>query len=161
MVPNQYWTPGVLAPMAIMGKYYMHYGPEFLPPRELGRKCAERLKKELVMDNAGLCRFHRGWGEEMLPDAIESLYGKKDAYLASISVAASRINSRNSGVYWESSRDLELVRSFLVRARDVDKNADPALAAWIDAFDKDPEEAGLDFWFELRKGIDESLRDFM
>ncbi|HAE22240.1 MAG TPA: aldehyde ferredoxin oxidoreductase, partial [Spirochaetaceae bacterium] len=46
MVPNQYWTPGALAPMAIMGKYYMHYGPEFLPPRELGRACAERLKKE-------------------------------------------------------------------------------------------------------------------
>ena len=32
MVPNQYWTPGALAPMAIMGKYYMHYGTDFLPP---------------------------------------------------------------------------------------------------------------------------------
>ena len=37
MVPNQYWTPGALAPMPIMGKYYMYYGPDFLPPRELGR----------------------------------------------------------------------------------------------------------------------------
>ena len=33
MVPNQYWTPGVLSPMAIMGKYYMHYDADFLPPR--------------------------------------------------------------------------------------------------------------------------------
>ena len=29
MVPNQYWTPGVLAPMAIMGKYYNYYGFDF------------------------------------------------------------------------------------------------------------------------------------
>ena len=32
MVPNQYWTPGVLSPMAIMGKYYMYYGNDFVPP---------------------------------------------------------------------------------------------------------------------------------
>ncbi|OVE74365.1 aldehyde ferredoxin oxidoreductase, partial [bacterium B13(2017)] len=30
MVPNQYWTPGVLSPMAIMGKYYMVYGKDFI-----------------------------------------------------------------------------------------------------------------------------------
>lgn len=35
MVPNQYWTPGALSPMAIMGKYYMYYGNEFMPPRKL------------------------------------------------------------------------------------------------------------------------------
>ena len=29
IVPNQYWTPGVLSPVAIMGKYYMHYGRSF------------------------------------------------------------------------------------------------------------------------------------
>ncbi|HPX91570.1 MAG TPA: aldehyde ferredoxin oxidoreductase N-terminal domain-containing protein, partial [Spirochaetota bacterium] len=47
MVPNQYWTPGVLSPMAIMGKYFMYYGEDFLPPRELGRQDADRFKKEL------------------------------------------------------------------------------------------------------------------
>jgi glyceraldehyde-3-phosphate dehydrogenase (ferredoxin) len=26
MVPNQYWTPGVLSPMPIMGKYFIYYG---------------------------------------------------------------------------------------------------------------------------------------
>lgn len=161
MVPNQYWTPGVLAPMAIVGKYYMHYGAEFLAPRELGRKCAERLKKELIMDNAGVCRFHRLWAEEMLPVAIDSIYGKKDAYLASISSSASRINSRNAGVYWESARNVEMVRTFLERLQKVENNADPVLAQWVDAFSKDPAEASLNFWFEVRKGIDESLRDFL
>ena len=161
MVPNQYWTPGVLAPMAIMGKYYMHYGTDFLPPRKLGRACAERLKKELVMDNAGICRFHRGWAEDMVPEAMEALYGCRDAYLRSVTVAASRINSRNAGVYWESALDVEFVRSFLKRVRDVDGSTDPELAMWIAAFDADPAAAALDFWFEVRKGIDESLRDFL
>ena len=45
MVPNQYWTPGVLSPMAIMGKYFMYYGEDFLPPRELGRQDADRFKR--------------------------------------------------------------------------------------------------------------------
>jgi glyceraldehyde-3-phosphate dehydrogenase (ferredoxin) len=160
MVPNQYWTPGVLVPMAIMGKYYMHYGPEFMPPRLLGRACAERLVKELIMDNAGICRFHRAWAEEMMPEVFESLYGMKDAFLAANAVAASRINSRNSSLFWESERDLDFVHSFLRRKRDVDGDANPELAVWIDAFDKDKREAGLSFWFEVRKGIDESLRDF-
>ncbi|HRY53437.1 MAG TPA: aldehyde ferredoxin oxidoreductase N-terminal domain-containing protein [Spirochaetia bacterium] len=161
MVPNQYWTPGVLAPMAIMGKYYMHYGPEFLPPRELGRACAERLKKELGMDDAGLCRFHRAWGEEMMGEAIGSVYGLKEAYLAALSVASSRINSRNSAVYWESSRNVEFLRSYLARRREVEGDASPELARWIADFESDPAEAALSFWFEMRKGIDESLRDFL
>jgi len=161
MVPNQYWTPGVLAPMAIMGKYYMHYGPEFLPPRELGRSCAERLKKELGMDNAGLCRFHRAWGEEMMAEAIGSVYGMKEEYLAAVAIAASRINSRNAAVYWESDKDIEFVKSYLLRRRDIEGDAHPELAKWIAAFDADPREAALDFWFETRKGIDESLRDFL
>jgi glyceraldehyde-3-phosphate dehydrogenase (ferredoxin) len=160
MVPNQYWTPGALAPMAIMGKYYMHYGSEFLPPRELGRTCAERLKKELIMDNAGICRFHRGWAEDYVPQAMETLYGKRDAYLRSVSSAASRLNSRNAGVYWESESNVRFVKSFLRRARDVEKQSSRELDRWISFFDEDPGEAALEFWFETRKGIDESLRDF-
>lgn len=160
MVPNQYWTPGALAPMAIMGKYYMHYGSEFLPPRELGRTCAERLKKELIMDNAGVCRFHRGWAEEYVPQAMETLYGKRDAYLRSVSSAASRLNSRNAGVYWESESNVRFVKSFLRRAREVEKQSSRELDRWISFFDEDPGEAALEFWFETRKGIDESLRDF-
>ena len=152
--------PASLAPMAIMGKYYMHYGSDFLPPRELGRACAERLRKELAMDDAGLCRFHRAWGERMMPEAIGLVYGKKEGYLEAISVAASRINSRNAAVFWESEADIELVRSFLVRRRDVEKDTNPELARWIAAFEADPKEASIDFWFEMRKGIDESLRDF-
>ncbi len=31
MVPNQYWVPGMLAPMPMMGKYFVYYGLDFLP----------------------------------------------------------------------------------------------------------------------------------
>jgi glyceraldehyde-3-phosphate dehydrogenase (ferredoxin) len=161
MVPNQYWTPGVLAPMAIMGKYYMHYGAEFFQPRLLGRLCAERMKAELVLDNLGICRFHRGWAEEMLPEIVQSLLGQKDAFLERIAVTASRINSRNASGYWESERDLDLMVTYLKRRRDVEGDKDPKLEEWITAFDKDKKEAGLSWWYEMKKGIDESLRAYL
>ncbi|MGB7063381.1 MAG: aldehyde ferredoxin oxidoreductase C-terminal domain-containing protein [Candidatus Zixiibacteriota bacterium] len=160
MVPNQYWTPGVLSPMAIMGKYYMHYGNEFFPPRELGRKNAERMQKELILDNLGMCRFHRGWAEEMLPDIVESLYGMKEKFLKQISITASRINSRNSSVFWESERSIDFVHTFLKRKKEVGDVQDAELDRWIEYFDKDREEAALSFWYEMHKGIQESLREF-
>jgi len=160
MVPNQYWTPGVLAPMAIMGKYYMYYGTDFVPPRDLGRMCAERFRQELIVDNLGFCRFHRNWAEDMLPEIIESLYGCKDALLRNIEMTASRISSRNASVYWESDRNLDYIDAFLKRHRDIEGNKDADLLKWIDRFTRDKNEAGLEFWYETHKGIQESLREF-
>ncbi len=160
MVPNQYWTPGVLAPMAIMGKYYMHYGNDFIPPRELGRKCADRMKKEFFLDNCGICRFHRGWAEEMVPDIMGTLFGMKEQFLKAISVTASRINSRNASVFWESERNFDYVYTFLKRVKEIDKVDHPELDHWITEFETNKKEAGLNFWFEMLKGIHETLRDF-
>ncbi len=160
MVPNQYWTPGVLAPMPIMGKYYMYYGSAFAPPRTLGRLCAERFKKELLLDTVGFCRFHRGWAEETASDIFGSVFGMKDELLASTAVTATRINSRNASVFWESERDIDFVVSFLKRVRDVEGETEPELLSWIGRFEKDRREAALDWWFEMRKGVDESLREF-
>lgn len=83
------------------------------------------------MDKGGMCRFHRGWAEKMIPEIFQAPYGKGEAYLGAISVAASRINSRNASIYW------------------------------VEQFRKDRHEASLQYWFEVRKGIDESLRDFL
>lgn len=160
MVPNQYWTPGVFSPMAIMGKYYMHYGKEFLPPRELGRKDAQRFQAELTMDNLGICRFHRAWAEDMIPEIIESLYGLKKQFLANNAMTASRISSRNASIFWESERVMDFIHLFLKRKCDVDGVQDRELLEWIDRFDKDKYGAALDFWYEIHKGISESLREF-
>ena len=160
MVPNQYWVLGVLSPMAIMGKYYMIYSYDFIPPRTLGRMNAERMKKELLLDNLGTCRFHRGWAEEMLPEIMGSLYGSKEKYLQSIDVLASRINSRNSPIFWESESNIDFLHTFLKRKKNVEKEPDPRLGEWLEKFDTNKLEAAKEFWYETLMGIDESLREF-
>jgi glyceraldehyde-3-phosphate dehydrogenase (ferredoxin) len=160
MVPNQYWVSGVLAPMAIMGKYYMVYSHDFVPPRTLGRMCAERMKKELILDNLGVCRFHRGWAEELLPEVMDSLYNCKDRFLRAIDVLAARINSRNSPIFLESERDIDYLHTFLKRKKEIDNDKHPELSTLLDKFDRDRIEAARDFWYETLKGIDESLREF-
>lgn len=159
MVPNQYWTPGVLSPMPIMGKYYMHYGNDFLAPRELGRFGAKRLQGELIMDNLGFCRFHRSWAEEMLPDIMGSLFDVKKEYLENTHITASRINSRNSSLYWESQRNIDYIHLFLKRQHTVEGNNDPELMKLLDGFSNNREEAALSYWYEIHKGIQESLRE--
>jgi glyceraldehyde-3-phosphate dehydrogenase (ferredoxin) len=160
MVPNQYWTPGVLSPMAIMGKYYMHYGDDFLPPRELGRINAARFKGELILDNLGMCRFHRKWAEDMIPEIVESLLGLKSSYLQNNAMTAGRINSRNSSVFWESERSMDFVQTFLEREKTVNNIKNTELDKWIDLFRKDKREASLSYWYEIHKGTQESLREF-
>lgn len=160
IVPNQYWSPGVMSPMSIMGKYYMNYGKDFLSPRELGRENSRRMVKELLMDNLGICRFHRVWAEDIMPDVIESLFGVKDQFLKSLSLTASRINSRNASVFLESERSIDLIHSFLLKKKNEDKTESPELDYWIKRFDEDKNSAALDYWYEVHKGIHESLREF-
>jgi len=160
MVPNQYWTPGVISPTAIAGKYYMYYGANFVPPRTLGRMNAERFRMELILDNLGMCRFHRQWAEEMLPDLVGALFGKKEEFLKKIRVTASRINSRNAAVFWEPERNFDYVHTFLKRHREVEGASRPEVEAWLDRFAKDKREAAYDFWYDIHKGIHESLREF-
>jgi len=160
MVPNQYWTPGAHAPMAITGKYYMYYGRDFLPPRELGRENARRMLKELMLDNLGFCRFHRAWAEELLPDMVGHIFGEKDAFLRSISLTAGRITSRNASVFWESARSMDVVFEFLKIKKNVDGVSHPELDRWIDDFTRDRHAAAYEFWYEIHKGIHESLREY-
>lgn len=159
MVPNQYWTPGVFTPMAIMGKYYMHYGQEVLPPRELGKKAAERLLGELIMDNLGVCRFHRVWAEEMLPEIMDSLYGLKSGFLAAVARTAKQINSRNTSVFWESRRTTDIVHLFLKRKQEaLGKSAGKDLDHWLQRFETDKRDAAVSFWYEMHRGIQEHLQ---
>ena len=146
--------------MAIMGKYYMHYGSDFMPPRELGRKNAKRLEQELILDNLGMCRFHRGWAEEMIPEIMDSLYGLRDRFMESIRATAGRINSRNSSIFWESERCTDIVYTFLKRKRDVEGSTDAVLGDWIYRFENNRREAAMEYWYEIHKGIHESFGNY-
>ena len=123
--------------MAISGKYYMYYGRDFMPPRELGRENARRMLKELMLDNLGFCRFHRAWAETLLPDIVENLFGEKEAFLRSISLTASRITSRNASVFWESERNMDMVFEFLKNKKQIDKTEHPELDRWVEFFTRD------------------------
>ena len=160
MVPNQYWTPGVFAPMAIMGKYYMNYSKDFIPPRELGRENARRMLKELMIDNLGFCRFHRAWAEDLLPDMVDRIFGCKAEFLRSIQLTASRITSRNASVFWESGRNADVVHAFLKNKKEIDRIENTDLDHWINFFNEDRGAAAYEFWYEMHKGIHETLREF-
>lgn len=160
MVPNQYWTPGAFSPMAIMGKYYMHYGRNFLPPRELGRENARRMIMELMIDNLGICRFHRAWAEEMMPEIVDKIFGVKEQFMRSVSLTASRITSRNASVFWESDRCFDMVYTFLKKKKEVEHLENEELDRWIAFFERDKHGAAYEFWYEMHKGIHETLREF-
>jgi glyceraldehyde-3-phosphate dehydrogenase (ferredoxin) len=159
MVPNQYWTPGVLSPMAIMGKYYMNYGKTFIPPRELGRENAKRMVAELMLDNLGICRFHRAWAEDMMPDVIDKLFGKKELFLRALKFTASRINSRNASIFWEGEINTDFIMTFLEKQK-LEGNTTAELEHWLERFKQNKQEAALDFWYEIHKGTHETLREF-
>lgn len=157
MVPNQYWTPGVLSPIPAMGRYYMYYGNQYFPPRYLGKVNAERMKTELMLDNLGVCRFHRAWAEEMLPQIINELYGLKSELELSTHITARRINCRNASVFWESERNMDYMMQSLLQMSPAEDSED--LQEWIMRFTEDKASAAFDWWYEIRKGIDDSLKE--
>jgi glyceraldehyde-3-phosphate dehydrogenase (ferredoxin) len=96
----------------------------------------------------------------MLPDVMDSLYDCKERYLRSIEILATRINSGNTPVFWDSQRNIDFIHSFLKRKKEVDKITDPRLDQWLEKFNQDPLEAAREFWYQTLMGIDESLREF-
>jgi glyceraldehyde-3-phosphate dehydrogenase (ferredoxin) len=159
MVPNQYWTPGVLSPMPIMGKYYMNYGKDFFEPKKLGVENATRMIKEIMLDNLGICRFHRQWAEEMIPDIMGKLYGKKYEFQDIAKSTSQWINTRNSSQFWESERNFDLIKSFIDK-KIQDGGTAPELLKWSARFNDNKRSAAYDFWYDIHKGVHETLKDF-
>ncbi|HEX3052767.1 MAG TPA: aldehyde ferredoxin oxidoreductase C-terminal domain-containing protein [Aggregatilineaceae bacterium] len=158
MVPNQYWVPGMFSPMPIMGKYYVYYGQDFVPPRELGKKNVERMTYELFNDNTGICRFHRKWAESISDEILAAHYGIDPNYKVHQFELAREIYEHEcaKAAPWESERVVDLMLGFLEQwERDALQN--PELAAWLARFREDKMQAAHDFWAEIRAGIDEAF----
>ncbi len=73
MTPNFYWTLGFFIPIFVSGKYWTEYGLVFTEPEDFVKVVYERAIKELAISNAGFCRFHRGWAENIL-SSLYSIY---------------------------------------------------------------------------------------
>ncbi len=160
MVPNQYWVPGMFSPMPLMGKYYVYYGVEWVPPYELGRRNVERMTYELFSDNTGICRFHRKWSELITDEILQAHYGLEVDYKAHQFALARAIYEREKDktVPWPSERIADLIFGFLEQW-ERDGLDDPELHAWLARFRADKLQAARDFWDEIRRGIADAFND--
>ena len=158
-VPNQYWVPGMLSPMPMMGKYYVYYGSDYNPPYELGKRCVERMVFELFHDNSGVCRFHRKWSEAIIDDIIKTHYRFHLDYKShqfKIALEIYEAEGDNS-VLWESERTIDMIIQYLEKAvRGGSK--DKSLLEWLDRFHNDKWSAARSYWKEIRTGIDDAFK---
>lgn len=154
MAPNQYWVPGMFSPMPMMGKYYVYYGVEFLPPEALGRKHVERMTYELFSDNSGICRFHRKWAELITDEILCAHYGLEVDYKAHQFELARQIYQRERPKIgpWESERLIDLVMGYLEQW-ERHGLADPELKQWLARFREDKLRAAAEYWLALEEGI--------
>lgn len=141
MTPNFYWTKGFLLPIFITGKYWTDYSVSFHSPEEAAKIVYERIVREMAISNLGICRFHRGWVEQLL-DQLYKFIGIadyenriKDIYKA---IAIYSINSRSLPKPLESERALDI---FLTLAEELN------IPRWSSKFAKNKYRAYLE-WFE-------------
>ncbi len=158
MVPNQYWVPGMFAPMPMMGKYFVYYGVDYLPPRALGKKCVERMVYELFSENSGGCRFHRKWVEAIVDEILAAHYKYPVDYKThQFEIAQQIYAAEGAGArFWEAERTVDIVWQFLEKWGRVGLK-DPSLQEWIARFRADKWEAARAYWEELRAGIAEAF----
>lgn len=116
VTPNFYWSPGVLAPLPILGKYWTYYTPAFSEPEEFANVSVNRALIEYLVENAGWCRFHRSWVEKVLPELYKILLGYEGdlmkharKYYGMIREYQVRAGAEN--VFWESSKVLNILGS--------------------------------------------------
>lgn len=158
MTINQYWVPGMLSPMPMMGKYFVYYGVEYLSPRELGRKCVHRMVYEFFSENSGVCRFHRKWVEAIVDEIITAHYDLGIDYTKHQFNLCKDIHDHESPsvVFWESERNIDLIWKFLEDWKLRGLN-DASLEDWLNRFQQDKYRAARQFWEEIREGIEEAF----
>jgi glyceraldehyde-3-phosphate dehydrogenase (ferredoxin) len=156
MTPNQYWVPGMFAPMPMMGKYFTYYGVDFLAPRELGRRSVQRMVYEFFSENSGVCRFHRKWVEVIVDEIIAAHYKLTVNYKARQFALAKKIYALEGDavVFWESERVIDVLAQYLESWVEQGLK-DPELLKWAARFREDKWKAARAYWNEYRAGIAE------
>jgi glyceraldehyde-3-phosphate dehydrogenase (ferredoxin) len=158
MTPNQYWVPGMFAPMPMMGKYFTYYGVDFLPPRELGRRSVQRMVYELFSENSGVCRFHRKWVEAIVDEIIAIHYDLDVDYKAHQFKLAQEIYALDGEAvsFWESERTIDVIWQYLEKWVTHGLN-DTELHEWVERFRGDKWAAARAYWDAYRAGIAEAF----
>ncbi|MGC9209696.1 MAG: aldehyde ferredoxin oxidoreductase N-terminal domain-containing protein [Acidilobus sp.] len=149
--PNYYWSPGVLAPLYVLGKYWTDYTPAFREPENYAQVSLRRAVYEYAVANAGFCRFHRGWAEEMLGGLYKSMLGVDlDVYSHGLQVyktiAEYQARANATPVPWESKRVIDSIASLA---------AESGVPGWEDAMYH--REKVIEWWNRFYRKLEEEL----
>ena len=149
--PNYYWSPGVLAPLYVLGKYWTDYTPAFRDPENYAQVALRRTVYEYAIANAGFCRFHRGWAEEMLEGMYKTVLGVDlDLYSHGVSayktIAMYQQLSKSTPVPWESKRVVDAMASLA---------AEGGAPGWEDSMYH--REKVIEWWNRFHRKLEEEL----
>jgi glyceraldehyde-3-phosphate dehydrogenase (ferredoxin) len=111
MVPNFYWSLGLILPIVMHGKYFSDYHIIFKEPEEYAKVCAERTIKEYALDNLGICRFHRGWIEGRLNKWIPNYLENCKYWIRRLLEYREKANALPQ--FWESKRAKEIAKKLI------------------------------------------------
>ncbi|GAB6148676.1 aldehyde ferredoxin oxidoreductase N-terminal domain-containing protein [Stetteria hydrogenophila] len=151
MTPNYYWSPGMVAPLYVLGRYWTNYSPTFMEPEDYAETSLKRALWEYSIDNAGMCRFHRGWAESLLPRLYEEAGAAVDppshARVMYREIAEYRRRAGAEPVPWESRKTMDLVATIA---------AEVGSHEWAERIARDP-QAALEWWRRFRAKLDSLL----
>ncbi|ABU81479.1 glyceraldehyde-3-phosphate ferredoxin oxidoreductase [Ignicoccus hospitalis KIN4/I] len=149
MTPNLYWAPGMVAPLYVLGRYWTNYRPTFDEPEKFAESSFKRALKELIIDNAGICRFHRKWAERLVGEMYKEMVGAEvnDEYAKAVyrSVAVYNVEAGAEPVPWESKKTYDVVRTMAKRVMP---------EKWGRLFD---EGKGIEWWARFKARVEELL----
>jgi len=142
ITPNFYYSPGMFAPLAILGRYWTNYSFNFSEPEEYAKISIERALNEYLLDSFGICRFHRKWIEPIMQDLFKYIYNldinlteySKNCYREIIDYS---IKSDSLPQFWESKKVIQIFQQMSCKY-----GADE----WCKKFSKDLNYTALQWW---------------
>lgn len=153
VMPNYYFTPGMFAPLPVLGRYWTLYSLVFLEPEDYAKLALERALYELMLENVAWCRFHRKWVEKALGELYRRVYGV-DIDLMEVSKRIySKITEYQKRAealpeFWESMRVIEIMHKMSCEYKS---------SEWCEKFKRDPLGAAREWWERFRKSLEENL----
>ncbi len=153
MTPNLYWSPGVVAPMPLLGRYWTVYSPTFNEPEAMAETAYNRALNELLVDNAGICRFHRKWAEKLLDHLYREIWGLELNLRrhAAETLALIKAYQEKAGAEprpWETRKVIDMVAGIA---------AETGYNDWAVRLATQPEKAAREWWTRFKQHLDKLL----
>lgn len=142
ITPNYYLTPGMFAPLVVLGRYWTLYSLIFLEPEEYAKLSIERALNEFLIEVSGWCRFHRGWVEKILPALYKQVYNVEIDPFEHAKEYYKKIfqYQEKAGTlprFWESEKIIKLFKEMACEYES---------PTWCELFNKEPEFVAYQWW---------------